>query len=174
MGLTSHLSDAYDAFSSLCASFTLLLSPMKMTLTNQMTTVQGPGYFPFFTFCYVLKYPLINSFDCCPVESYLVESQYFQYFSPTFPAQKLFQFQFPNSSYDCGKLFFAYSFNTMRMRHPIVPVRAPPDPVRVLYSGSDDIIKQVPYIVCIIVRVPKMYELWALGAQGVREFRPFA
>ena len=43
MGLTSHLSDDHDAFSSSCASFSLLSSPMTMTPTNQMPTVQGPG-----------------------------------------------------------------------------------------------------------------------------------
>ena len=52
MGRTSHISDAYDTFSSLCASFYLLLSPMTMTPTNQMTTVQGPGYFPVRMFSY--------------------------------------------------------------------------------------------------------------------------
>ena len=36
-----------------------------------------------------LNYPLIKSFDCCLVESYLVESQYFQYFGSTFRALKL-------------------------------------------------------------------------------------
>ena len=36
MGQTSHLSDAYDAFSSSCASFPLLLSPMTITLTRVM------------------------------------------------------------------------------------------------------------------------------------------
>ena len=65
MGLTGHLSDAYNAFSSLCASFPLLLSPMTMTPTNQMKTVQGPGSLPVCAFCYVLNYPLIESFDCC-------------------------------------------------------------------------------------------------------------
>ena len=63
---------------------------------------------------------------------------------------------------------FAYSFNIMYMCHPIVPGLAPPDPVRVLYSGSDYTIEQVPYIFCINGRVPEMYELWALNAQGVR------
>ena len=89
MGLTSYLYDAYDAFSSSCASFSLLLSPMMMTPTNQMTTIQGPGYLPVFTFCYVLNYPLIESFYCCLVESYLVGSQSFQYFCLTFSAQRL-------------------------------------------------------------------------------------
>ena len=96
MGLTSHLSDDSDAFSSSCASFSLLLIPMTMTPTNQMETVQVQGYFPVFTFCYVLNYLLIESFYCCLVESYLVKSHYFQYFCSAFPAQKLFQFQFPN------------------------------------------------------------------------------
>ena len=89
MGITSHLSDTYDAFSPSCASFSLLLSPVMMTTTNQMTTVQGLGYFLVCTFHYVLNYLLIKSFDCCLVESYLVESQYFLYFRLTFPAQKL-------------------------------------------------------------------------------------
>ena len=90
MGLTSHLYDAHDDFYSSCASFSLLLSPMTKTSTNQMTTVQGQGYFLVRTFLYVLNYPLIESFDYCLVESYLVKSQYFQYFRSMFPAQKLF------------------------------------------------------------------------------------
>ena len=69
---------------------------------------------------------------------------------------------------------FAYSLNIMHMRHPIVPVRAPPYNVRVLYSGSNDTIKQVPYIICCNGRVPEMYELWDLNDQGVREVHPFA
>ena len=69
---------------------------------------------------------------------------------------------------------FYYSFNIMRVCHPIVLVRAPPDPVRVLYYGIDDAIEQVPYISCINVRVTEMYELWAINASGVREVHPFA
>ena len=42
MGLTSHLSDAYDAFSSYCV-FSLILIPMKMFLTNMTMKVLGPG-----------------------------------------------------------------------------------------------------------------------------------
>ena len=61
MGLTTHLSDAYDAFSSSCAYFSLLLSPMAMTPTNQMTTVQGPGSLPVCAFRYILNCPLIKS-----------------------------------------------------------------------------------------------------------------
>ena len=90
MVLTSHISDAYDAFSSSCASFSLLSSLMTMTPMNQMTTVQGPGYFPVPGFHYFFNYPLIKSFDCFLVESYLVEPQNFQYFRSTFPAQKHF------------------------------------------------------------------------------------
>ena len=78
MGRTIHLSDAYDAFSSSCASFSLLLSPITGTPTNQMTMVQGPGSLPVRSFRYVLNYLLIESFYCCLVESYVVESQYFQ------------------------------------------------------------------------------------------------
>ena len=35
MGLTSHLSDAYNAFSSSCFSFSSILSPMTISPTNQ-------------------------------------------------------------------------------------------------------------------------------------------
>ena len=35
MGLTSHLSDAYNTFSSFCFSFSLVLSLMMINLTNQ-------------------------------------------------------------------------------------------------------------------------------------------
>ena len=69
---------------------------------------------------------------------------------------------------------FAYSFNIMRMRHPTVPGCAPPDPVRVLYSGSNDTIDHVPYILCLNGRVTEMYYLWSLNYQVVREVHPFA
>ena len=89
MGLMSHLSDAYGDFFSFCTSFFWLLSPMTMTPTNQTTIVQGPGSLPVRAVYYVLNYLFIESLDCCLVESYLVESQYFQYFCSTFPALKL-------------------------------------------------------------------------------------
>ena len=62
----------------------------------------------------------------------------------------------------------------MRPRHPIVPVRGPPDPVWVFYSGSNFSINMVSYIVCLRGRLPERYELWSLNAQGVREAHPFA
>ena len=83
MGQTSHISDAYDAFSSSCDSFPLLLSLMTMTTT----TVQGLGSLLVRDFRYILNYPLIESFDFCLVESFLIESQCSQYFGLTFPAQ---------------------------------------------------------------------------------------
>ena len=69
---------------------------------------------------------------------------------------------------------FAYSFNIMRIRHPIVPVHAPPYPVIVLYSGINDTIYQVPYIFCLNGRVPKMYELWGLNSQEFCEVHRFS
>ena len=59
MGMTSHLSDAYDAFSSSCFSFSLFLSPMKISLTNQTMKVLGPGSLLVRAFIHVLNYPLI-------------------------------------------------------------------------------------------------------------------
>ena len=37
----------------------------------------------------------------------------------------------------------------MRRRHPNVPVRGPPDPVLVHFSGSDASIAPVTYVVCL-------------------------
>ena len=62
----------------------------------------------------------------------------------------------------------------MCRRHPIVPVRGTTDPVQVFYSGCDDSINPVSYIVCLYGRVPKRYKVWSLNAQGVREVHPFA
>ena len=64
MGLVSYLSDAYDAFPSFCVSFSSLLSPMKMSLTNMKMKVLGPGSPPVCEFLHVLKYPLIVLVDC--------------------------------------------------------------------------------------------------------------
>ena len=58
----------------------------------------------------------------------------------------------------------------MRMRHPIVHGRAPPDPIRVFYSGSDD----TSYIVCLQGLVPEISKLWRLNDGRVREVHPFA
>ena len=62
----------------------------------------------------------------------------------------------------------------MRRRHFNVPVRGPPNPVLVHYSGSGDGIDRVTYIVCLRVRVPERYKLWSLNKQGVRKVCPFA
>ena len=59
MGLTSHLSDAYKAFSSSCFSFSLLMSQMTMSLINQKMKVLGPGSLPVGAFLHVLNYSLI-------------------------------------------------------------------------------------------------------------------
>ena len=77
MGRTSHLSDAYDVFSSSCFSFSLVLSLMTMNSTNQMTTDQGLGSLLVRAFRYVLNYLLIKSFAFSLVESFLIESQYY-------------------------------------------------------------------------------------------------
>ena len=75
MGLTSHISDAYDAFFSSCFYFSLVVSLMMMNPKNQMTTDQGQGSLLARALCYVLNYLLIKSFDRL-VESFLIESQY--------------------------------------------------------------------------------------------------
>ena len=68
---------------------------------------------------------------------------------------------------------FAHSFKIMRIPHPIIPVRAPSQPVPVLWSGSADVI-EVPYIRFLDGRVPKAFELFALADDGVCEVHPYA
>ena len=61
----------------------------------------------------------------------------------------------------------------MRLPQPIIPFRAPPQPVTFLRSGSSDEI-DVPYIRCLDGWVPECYELWAFAEDGVREVHPYA
>ena len=64
MGLTSHISGAYDAFSSYSISSSLLLSLMKMSLiTSLKIVVMGPGSSPVFDFLHFLNYLLIVLVD---------------------------------------------------------------------------------------------------------------
>ena len=63
MGLTSHLSYAYDAFSSYHVSFSLMSSLTKMSLMTSLTMmVLGPGYLVHALF-YFLKFLLIVFVD---------------------------------------------------------------------------------------------------------------
>ena len=90
MGLTTHLSDDYDAFSSSCVSSSSLFIPMKMSLTNLKMNFMVPGSPPVRTFLNVLNYPLIVLVDCHIIESpypLVVSVEYFQ--GSKFPAQKL-------------------------------------------------------------------------------------
>ena len=89
MGLTSHLSDAYDDFSSSCVSFSLLLSPMEMSLPYMTMKVLGLGSLPVPAFFHVLNYPLIVLVDCHLIKSLypmVVSVEYFQ--GSKFPTQK--------------------------------------------------------------------------------------
>ena len=61
----------------------------------------------------------------------------------------------------------------MRITQPITPVRATPQPVTVLCTGSSDVI-EVPYIRCLNGWVPKAFELWALVDNIVCEVQPYA
>ena len=90
MGLTSHPSDAYDAFSSSCVSFSSILSLMNTSLTILTMKVLGPGSPPVREFLHVFNYPLIVLVDCHLIESLfllVVSVEYFQ--GSKFPAQKL-------------------------------------------------------------------------------------
>ena len=80
MGLTSHLSYAYDAFSSSCVSFSLLLSLMKMALTNLTMKVLGLCSPAVRAFLHVLKYPLIVLVHCHLIESLYQFVVFVEYF----------------------------------------------------------------------------------------------
>ena len=70
MGLTSHLSDAYNAFSYYCVSSSLILSLMNMSLITIMTMmVLGLGSPPVRAFLRFLNYPLIVLVDFHVMES---------------------------------------------------------------------------------------------------------
>ena len=62
----------------------------------------------------------------------------------------------------------------MCRRRPNVPVRGPPGPVLVHYSGSGNGIDWVTYIVCLHGWVPERYLLWSLNRHRVREVHPLA
>ena len=88
MGLTSHISDAYEDFSSYFVSSSLIFSLMKISVMKILTMmVLGPGSLMFRDFLRVLNYLLIVLVDCHVMESpnlFVVSVEYFQ-----FPAQKL-------------------------------------------------------------------------------------
>ena len=68
---------------------------------------------------------------------------------------------------------FTHSFKSMRIPQHIIPIRAPPQHVTVLWSGSADVI-EVQYISGLNGRLPKAFELWDLAADGVSKVHPYA
>ena len=68
---------------------------------------------------------------------------------------------------------FAHIFKIMRLPQPIIPFRAPTQPVQVLCSGKGGKIN-VLYISCLNVWVPEVYAFWDLAEDGVREVHPYA
>ena len=114
MGLTSHLSDAYNAFSSCYVSSSLLLSLMKISMMTSLTMmVPGPGSPPIHAFLHFLSYPLIVLVDCHVIESpnpFVVSVDYFQ-----FPAQKFSSFKFRILNMITVCCCFAHSFKIVRI-----------------------------------------------------------
>ena len=68
---------------------------------------------------------------------------------------------------------FAHIFKIMRIPQTIIPVRAPSQPVTVLWSGRADAL-EVQYIRCLNGRLPEAFEVWALAEDGVRKVHPYA
>ena len=61
----------------------------------------------------------------------------------------------------------------MCVPRPIIPLRAPLQPVEVIHSGRGGEI-DVLYICCLDNRVPEAYEHCCLAEDGVPEVRPYA
>ena len=95
MGLTSHLSNAYDTFSSFHVSFSLISSLTKISLmTSLIMMVLGTGLpenlvYLVCALFYFSKIPLIVFVDChvMVTNTFVVSVEYFQ--SEYFPAQKI-------------------------------------------------------------------------------------
>ena len=142
MGQTSHISDAYDAFSSYCISFSLISSLMKVSLMTILTMMALDPGLPlnlFHLLCaHFWNYPLIVFVDCHVMESqnlFVVSVEYFQ--SEYFPAQKFpaFEFIIINMITVCCRL--AHSFKTMARRELVVFEVFPPRTVQRLCSVGE-------------------------------------
>ena len=68
---------------------------------------------------------------------------------------------------------FAHELKIMCIPQPIIPVYAPPQPVTVLWSGSNDMI-EVTYIRFLNGGVPEVFELWYLADDRVCEVHLYA
>ena len=90
-----------------------------------------------------------------------------------FPAQNFSSFNFQILNMITVSCHFAHSFKIMCIPQLIIPVRAHPQPVTFICSGSADVI-EVPYIRCLNGRVPEAFELWALAEDGVRKVHLYA
>ena len=55
----------------------------------------------------------------------------------------------------------------------MIPVRAPPQLVTVLWYVSADVL-EVPYIRCLNMQVPEAFEVWDLDHDGVHEVHLYA
>ena len=90
-----------------------------------------------------------------------------------FPLKNFSSFNFRILNMITVSCHFAHSFLIMHLPQPVIPVRAPPQPVTIIRSGSADVI-EVPYIRCFNGRVPEAFEFWALADDGVCEVHPYA
>ena len=172
MGMTSHPSDAYDAFSYYCVYSSFILSLMKMSLMSSMTImVLGPGSFPFCAYRRFLNYPYIMLVDCNLMHSPNPFVAFVEYFP--FPPQKNYSFKFriPNMIMVCCR--FAHSFRIMRIPQPSISEVVPPHPVHALRSGRGGEF-EAAYIRCINGREPRDFELLDFTGDGICEVHPYA
>ena len=131
MGLTSHLSDAYNTPYSYRVSFSLILILTKMSLITSLTMmVLDPGLplnLVHLLRAHFLKFPLIVFMDCHVMESnnlvvVSVEYSQYEYFAlKNFPNVK---FRILNMINVCCR--FTRSFKTMSRREAVVFEVFPP------------------------------------------------
>ena len=124
MGLTSHISDAYDTFSSYPVSFSLISSVTKMSLMMSlmmMVLSLGLTLNLVYLFCaHFLKFLLIVFVDCHVTESqntFVMSVEYFQ--SEYFLHKNVSSFKFRILNMITVCCCFFHYFKTMARREPV-------------------------------------------------------
>ena len=172
MGLTSHLSDAYDTFSSYFVSYYLILSLMKMSLMKSLIMmVMGPGSPPVCAFLNFLNYPLIVLVDCHVMEllnPFVVSVENIF----RFPLKTFSSFQFRILNMITVFCRFAHSFKIMCIPQPVCFEVVPTRTGQIFISGRGGE-GNVWFNCCIEGQEPEIYELWTFS-DGICKVHPYA
>ena len=142
---------------------------MTMNSTNQMMKVQGLGSLTVHT----LSVDWVSWLLSSRVSIFIGSVCWIFFRTRRFTLKNFPSFNFLILNMTTVSCSFAHSFRIMRIPQPIIPVRAPPQPITVLWSGSADVI-EVPYIGCLREKVTEAFEVWALSENGFCKVHPYA